>query len=86
MARRPNSMLAALAWASRGARRQADVARWEVAALAGVDVATVSRFERAKAWPRDPDELVAAYAALAKVRPQEIWRAAVNAWNHNGGS
>ncbi|MCU1677921.1 MAG: hypothetical protein JWM93_2679, partial [Frankiales bacterium] len=26
-------------------------------------------------------ELVAAYAGLAQVRPQEIWRAAVNAWN-----
>lgn len=77
---RSHTMLEALAWAARRARQTAHVARWTVAAAADVDDNTIRRFERARAWPVDPERIVNAYAELADLHPREIWQAAVNAW------
>jgi hypothetical protein len=41
----------------------------------------IARFERARAWPHDPDLLIDSYAQLCDLAPREIWQAAINAWN-----
>lgn len=76
----PTSMLEHLAHAARAARRAAEASTLDVAAAARVDAATVRRFERARAWPRDPDALIAAYARASRCSSKTIWRDAVNSW------
>lgn len=76
-------MLQALAWAARLARGPAS--RRAVAELAGVSIATIGRFERAEGWPWQTEEIVAAYAALDGLRPQEVWTAALNVWVNGTG-
>lgn len=71
------TMLAALADELRGARQRAGVSTFEIAFFAGVDVSTVRRFERGRAWPRDPDQLVDAYARATRLAPHALWRAAI---------
>lgn len=73
-----SAMLPPLAAAAREARQRAGASTAEVARRANVDVSTVRRFERARAWPHDPDELLAAYAAVARTSPLRIWRAALD--------
>lgn len=73
-------MLAALAWACRKERRSASEPRWHIARAANVDEATVVRFEQVKAWPRDVDGIVDAYAQCTGVEPQDLWEAAFHAW------
>jgi transcriptional regulator with XRE-family HTH domain len=73
-------MLRHLGPSLRRARRAERVAAREVAVRANVDVATVYRFERGEAWPRDPDRLVDAYAAILRVRPVALWVHGVRGW------
>lgn len=74
-------MLPQLAKAARCARKDAGASTAEVAHDANVDPVTVRRFERARAWPRDPDALICAYARAAHRDPKEIWREALDRWN-----
>jgi hypothetical protein len=46
----------------------------------GRDQSTIARFEDHKAWPRDPDEIVRAYAEDLDVKPSELWAAAIALW------
>lgn len=80
MTKRPETMLAALAWACRKERRARKVPRWRVARRAGVGEATVVRFEQARAWPRDVDHLVDIYAKCTGAEPRDLWEAAFHAW------
>ena len=73
-------MLPQLAKAARCARKDAGATTAEVAHEANVDPTTVTRFELASAWPRDPDAMIAAYARAADRTPKEIWRDALNDW------
>lgn len=69
----PGSMLAALASVASTARRQAAVRRHEIAVAAGVYPSTIDRFEQAKAWPRDPEALICAYAKLTSRAARDLW-------------
>jgi hypothetical protein len=73
-------MLAHLSAAAGSARREAGCSAAAIAIEAGVDPATVYRFERARAWPRDPDELVAAYARLVGMAPRDLWGEGLARW------
>jgi hypothetical protein len=73
------TMLQALAWAVRTTRKASEVPRHVIALDAGVSPATIGRFERAEAWPWDPECIVNAVAARADLQPSEVWQAAVNA-------
>jgi hypothetical protein len=55
----------------------------DVAHRAGVDASTVYRFERARAWPRDPDTLLCAYAAENDDDPTDLWQQAIDAWRRS---
>lgn len=79
MASKTDTMLAALACVARTARRDAAVRRHEIAVDAGVYPSTIDRFEQAKAWPRNPEALITAYANRAGMRPKELWLAAAKA-------
>lgn len=72
--------LQALAWAVRTTRTAAQVPRHVIAVDAGVNPATVARFERGEAWPWNPEPIVSAVAERAHVDPAEIWQAAVHAY------
>jgi hypothetical protein len=74
------TMLTHLAWAARTARETAGATTHDIAALAHIDVSSVRRFERARAWPRDPDLLIAAYARQASTTARHIWAAALAHW------
>jgi hypothetical protein len=74
-------MLPQLAKAARCARKEAGATTEQIAHDAQIDPSPVHRFERAGAWPRDPDALIPAYARRARRRPEEIWREALDRWN-----
>jgi transcriptional regulator with XRE-family HTH domain len=44
----------------------------------GVSESTLSRFERAKHWPENPDVLLAAYATALGVPVRELWARALD--------
>jgi transcriptional regulator with XRE-family HTH domain len=69
--------IGAAARAAREARARKQV---HIAATLGVDQGTIGRFEGGRAWPRDPDKVVAAYAEDLDMDPLEIWEAAVAEW------
>lgn len=77
-------MLEHIGEASRDARRQAGLRQLDVATTAGVSHVTISRFERGKSWPLDPDRVVAAYAEELRVDPIELWTAALDRWRPGG--
>jgi transcriptional regulator with XRE-family HTH domain len=56
-----------------------------VAARLGVNQATIARFERGQAWPRDPDQLVTAYADELDTESVELWADAVRRWQDERG-
>jgi hypothetical protein len=75
-----SEMLFWLARTCREARLMARRKQVHIGASADVDQSTVNRFEKAIAWPRNPDRLVAAYADDLDVPPQALWRLALEAW------
>jgi hypothetical protein len=46
----------------------------------GVSEATLSRFERARHWPENPDAIVQGYAHALGVEPRHLWTRAVTRW------
>lgn len=73
-------MLFWLAQVCRELRSNAKRKQVHVAAGADVDQSTVNRFERAIAWPRNPDRLVHAYADDLGVDPADLWAEALSRW------
>lgn len=47
---------------------------------AGVTDATIVRFERATAWPRNADAIISAYADELDMQPIELWARALARW------
>ena len=76
-------MLQWLAQTCRDARLAARRKQVHVGASADVDQSTVNRFEKAIAWPRNPDRLVAAYADDLDISPIDLWQAAIDLWRED---
>lgn len=70
-------ILVGLAASCRAARHGADRTQLDIATVAGVGHATISRFENAGGWPLDPDRIVEAYASECGVEARELWRRAI---------
>ena len=75
-----DSMLYWLAKVTKDARERASRKLVHVGASADMDQSSVSRFEKAAAWPRDPDRLVRAYAHDLDSDSIELWEEAVRQW------
>jgi transcriptional regulator with XRE-family HTH domain len=74
-------MLKHLAAAARAAREQAGVRQIDIATVAGVGHASISRFERGIAWPDNLDAILAAYAEETGRDERELWAAALERWS-----
>jgi hypothetical protein len=75
-----------LFWLSKAASAARDEARRKqvhVAAGADVDQSTIWRFERAGAWPRNPDRVVAAYAEDLDITAFDLWEEALRLWREH---
>jgi transcriptional regulator with XRE-family HTH domain len=84
-----NTMLFWLARVARQLRTQAGCKQVEIAAALSrvgehTDQSTVYRFEQARAWPRSPETLIAAYAEELEVDAREIWALAIALWQEHG--
>jgi Helix-turn-helix domain len=70
-------MLDQLGRVARDARLGAGRTQISVATAAGVSHAVISRLENARRWPRDPDQVVAAYERECELEADELWRRAI---------
>jgi len=75
-----SDMLPLLANAARTSRLEAGATTDEIAHEALSDPATIRRFERARAWPRNPDAIVTAYARRTGRPARELWADALAHW------
>ena len=75
-----DSMLFWLARACKAAREAAGRKQVHVAASANSDQSTIARFEKATAWPRATDQIVAAYADDLDIDPLDLWQEAMRLW------
>lgn len=69
-----------LAQAAKEARESAGRMQVHVAASMNKDQSTVYRFEQGQHWPRNTDEIVAAYADDLDLEPQDLWERALELW------
>lgn len=69
-----------VATAAKAARQDAGLRQVHVAAAIDRDQATIFRFERGDAWPRDPDLILHGYELALELDPFDIWQAAVDLW------
>lgn len=67
------TMLQGLAIICAAARTGSNVSTASIAATAKVSEATIRAFERGKAWPRQVEPVVDAYATLTGADVQELW-------------
>lgn len=75
------SVLDHLAWTCRRVRRDAKVHQLRVASTAGVEEATISRWEsRARRSPDELEAIVQAYADECGHSPFGLWTTALAAW------
>jgi hypothetical protein len=80
-------MLFWLAKVCRDARIAAGRRQVHIAVRVGakaVDSSTIARFERAEVWPRNADEMVAAYADDLDLEPRVLWSRAIRCWLADG--
>lgn len=70
------AMLLQLGRVAREARAEADLRQIDIATAAGVSHEMISRLERGKSWPRNPDLIVAAYEKQCQLPDGELWRRA----------
>lgn len=75
-----DSMLYWLAKACTAAREAAGRKQVHVGASADMDQSSVWRFEAGKAWPKNIDKLVNAYADDLDIEPFQLWQAATEMW------
>jgi hypothetical protein len=83
-----DSMAYWLSLACKQARETAGRLQVHVAAShnRGVNQSTIARFEDGVAWPRNPDQIVAAYADDLDVDPVQLWQEALDLWQrHRAG-
>lgn len=62
---------------ARRIRQQHELGLLDIAHIAGVDQATLSRFEKGDGWRRDTNAIVAAYARATGLKSADIWRMAL---------
>lgn len=84
----PKKMLPCLGEAARTARREAKIKTIHIAVALDRDPATVQRFERGEAWPRNPDSFLEIYARVIGVEVEDLWRSALELYlaSRNGKS
>lgn len=75
-----NSMLFWLARAAASVRTGMDRKQVHVAASLNKDQSTIARFEKGLAWPRDPDQVVDAYADDLEIDSIALWEEALRMW------
>lgn len=72
-------MLHALGRVVKEARVKAELRQIDIATAAGVSHSVISRLERGKSWPLEPDVVVRAYESECGLRRNELWQRAVSA-------
>ncbi|MGH2955099.1 MAG: hypothetical protein ACRDK9_13990 [Solirubrobacterales bacterium] len=72
-------MIEALAAAAKEARENAERKIIHIAVQADMDPSTIWRFEKGH-WPRNADEIIAAYGADLGIDPRAIWARALELW------
>lgn len=71
-------MLPCLGEAAREARERAGMRPVTVAAAVGRDTNAIRSFERGQTWPRSFDQFLARYAEAVGVKPDDIWKRAID--------
>jgi transcriptional regulator with XRE-family HTH domain len=80
-----NTMLYWLTQAAKELREEADRKQVHIAATMSIDQSTIYRFEQGRAWPRQTDLVIAAYAEdLGIDDARAIWRRALEMWDAQG--
>jgi hypothetical protein len=76
-----------LATAAVEAREAAGEDPETIAYVLRVRAETVRRFEKAEHWPREPERMMAAYAAVARITdPRDLYDRAMSLWREHGSS
>src|SRR5687768_1109257 len=69
----------------RAAREAAGESQSSVARMVGVQPSMIHRFENAWTWPRNPEQIVAAYALVAGIEDsRDLWEKAISYWKKDG--
>jgi transcriptional regulator with XRE-family HTH domain len=76
----PRPLLPWLGRAARQAREDRGVVQVRIAAAIEVNQATIARFEEGIAWPRQPEEVLAAYASELDMDVRLLWLHAFVLW------
>jgi DNA-binding XRE family transcriptional regulator len=76
----PRPLLPWLGRACRTAREEANVKQVKIAAAIEVNQATIARFEEGMAWPRQPEEVLMAYASELFMDVRLLWLHAFVLW------
>ena len=79
----PRPLLPWLGRACRQAREEANVKQVKIAAEIEVNQATIARFEEGLAWPRQPEEVLMAYASVLFMDVRLLWLHAFVLWIEN---
>ncbi len=79
----PRPLLPWLGRACRTAREEANVKQVKIAAAIEVNQATIARFEEGTAWPRQPEEVLMAYASELHMDVRLLWLHAFVLWIEN---
>ena len=76
----PRPLLPWLGRACRQAREERNVVQVRIAAAIEVNQATIARFEEGTAWPRQPEEVLMAYASELDMDVRLLWVHAFVLW------
>jgi transcriptional regulator with XRE-family HTH domain len=76
----PRPLLPWLGRAARQAREERNVKQVKIAAEIEVNQATIARFEDGIAWPRQPEEVLMAYASVLDMDMRLLWLHAFVLW------
>src|SRR5262245_52601654 len=79
----PRPLLPWLGRACRQAREEHNVKQVRIAAAIDVNQATIARFEEGVAWPRNPEEVLMAYANELFMDVRLLWVHAFVLWIEN---
>ncbi len=79
----PRPLLPWLGRACRQAREERGVVQVKIAAEIEVNQATIARFEDGIAWPRQPEEVLMAYASVLEMDVRLLWLHAFVLWLEN---
>ena len=79
----PRPLLPWLGRACRLAREERGVKQVKIAAAIEVNQATIARFEEGTAWPRQPEEVLMAYASELHMDVRLLWLHAFVLWIQN---